>query len=203
MPQKNKIGIRATSTLHSSTTPLAEGWDWFIRMEQVNLLVISRGGSRLRDCHQTAEEVTHHSHSMFACHGIPEVVVSNNEPQFSPELYAEFGWQYGFEHISSSPYHPQCNGEAERAVKTIKSLLKKSGDHYLALFAYRSTPLECGFTPAQLLMSRNLRTTLPMVWEQRTPRVVNFSELEEKDHLIKERQRQNYDQHHRAKELLL
>ena len=64
-------------------------------------------------------------------------------------------------------------------------------------------PLECGFSPAQLLMSRNLRTTLPMVQEQRTPRVVNFSELEEKDHHIKERQRRSHDQRHRAKELPL
>ena len=89
----------------------------------------------------------------------------------------------------------------ERAVKIIKCLLKKSGDHYLALLAYRSTPLECGFSPAQLLMSRNLCTTLPMVREQRAPRVVNLSDLEEKDCHIKERQRQNYDARHRAKEL--
>ena len=33
--------------------------------------------------------------------------------------------------------------------------------------------------------------------------MVNSSELEEKDHLIKERQRRNHDQHHRAKELPL
>ena len=96
----------------------------------------------------------------------------------------------------TTPYHPHCNGEVERAVKTIKCLLKKSGDHYLALLAYRSTPLECGFSPAQLLMSRNLRTTLPMVREQRAPRVVNLSDLEEKDRHIKERQRQNYDARH-------
>ena len=145
---------------------------------------------------QTSEEVILHTRSMFARHGIPEVVVNDNGPQFSAELYAEFAQQYGFEHITSSPYHPQCNGEAERAVKIIKCLLKKSGDHYLALLAYRSTPLECGFSPAQLLMSRNLRTTLPMVREQRAPRVVNLSDLEEKDRHIKERQRQNYDARH-------
>ena len=87
------------------------------------------------------------------------------------------------------------------AVKTMKCLLKKSGDHYLALLAYRITPLESGFSPVQLLMSRNLRTTLPMVREQRAPRVVNLSDLEEKDRHIKERQRQNYDARHRAKEL--
>ena len=42
-----------------------------------------------------------------------------------------------------------------------------------------------------------------MVREQRAPRVVNFSDLEEKDHRIKERQRQNYDERYRVKELPL
>lgn len=58
--------------------------------------------------------------SMFACHEIPEVVVSDNGPQFLAESYAKFGQQYGFKHNTSSPHYPQCNGEAEKAVKTIK-----------------------------------------------------------------------------------
>ena len=47
------------------------------------------------------------------------------------------------------------------AVKTVKALLKKCDDrkedHYLALMAYRVTPLECRYSPAELLMSRMLR----------------------------------------------
>ena len=149
----------------------------------------------------TSEEVINCTRSIFARHGIPEVVVSDNGPQYSAELYAKFARDYGFQHVKSSPHYPQGNGEAERAVKTIKGLLKKSDDPYLAILAYRSTPLECGFSPAQLLMSRSLRTTLPVIREQRMPRVVDLTRLQEKDNHIKKRQKYNYDQSHRTKEL--
>ena len=149
----------------------------------------------------TTQEVIKHTSSIFARHGIPEIVVSDNGPQFSAELYATFAKDYGFEHVTSSPYYPQGNGEAERAVKTIKGLLRKSGDPYLSLLAYRSTPLENGYSPAQLLMSRNLRTTLPTTREQRCPKVVNPLDLEERDDRLKDRQKRNFDQRHRAKDL--
>ena len=74
----------------------------------------------------TAEEVINHKKSIFAGHGISEVVVSDNGPQFSAEVYAEFALTYQFMHITSSPlnitsssYYPQNNGEAERAVGKI------------------------------------------------------------------------------------
>ena len=71
-------------------------------------------------------------------------VVSDNEPQYSSEEFSEFMREYHCRHITSSPLYPQSNGEAERAVKTIKGLLKKEGDPYLALLSYRATPLQIG-----------------------------------------------------------
>ena len=138
----------------------------------------------------TSEEVIVHTKSMFACYGIPKVVVSDNGPQFSSELYKKFAELYGFEHVPSSPYYPKSNGEAERAMKTVKSLLRKSGDPYLALLAYRATPLQCGYSPAQLLISRNLRTTLPEVHERWRPKVVDYHQMEDLDDCLKERQKQ-------------
>ena len=151
----------------------------------------------------TSEEVIRVTSSIFARHGIPEVVVSDNGPQFSAEAYAKFAQTYGFEHVTSSPHYPKSNGEAERAVQTVKNLLKKSGDHYLALLAYRNTPLQCGYSPAQLLMSRNLRTTLPDIRERKVPMVVDPLVFKEKDNDIKQRQKRNYDSRHKAKELPL
>ena len=49
--------------------------------------------------------------------------MSDNGPQYSAEVYKTFAKGYQFTHVTSSPYHPQSNGEAERAVGTIKCLL--------------------------------------------------------------------------------
>ena len=46
-------------------------------------------------------------------------------------------------------------------MRTMKALLGKSEDSYSALLAYRATPLENGYSPAELLMSRKLRITIP------------------------------------------
>ena len=100
---------------------------------------------------------------IFARYGIPEIVVSDNGPQYSSQEFQNFAENYDFKHITSSPYHPQGNGEAERAVKTVKKLLRSASDPNLALLCYRSTPLSwCQYTPAQLLMGRQIRSTLPM-----------------------------------------
>ena len=76
----------------------------------------------------TAEEVILHTKSIFARHGIPEIVFSDNGPQYTADAYEKFACDYQFEHKTSSPYFPQSNGEAERAVKTVKEMLKRSKD---------------------------------------------------------------------------
>ena len=105
---------------------------------------------------------------------------ANNGPQYSTESYAKFAQEYGFEHLTSSPRYPQSNGVVERAVRTVKGLLKKAEDPYLALLSYRATPLEIGYSPAELLMSRKLRTTVPIIREQRKPMVIDPTLIAEK-----------------------
>ena len=111
----------------------------------------------------TCDDVIQHTKSIFAQHGIPYEVISDNGPQYVYQQLSDFAKEYGFGHKTSSPYHPQGNGEAERAVKTVKSLLKKSSDPYLALFVYCSTPLEIGYSPCKLLMSKKQKANVPMV----------------------------------------
>ena len=114
--------------------------------------------------------------------------------------FARFSEDYGFSHLTSSPLYPQSNGEAERAVKTIKQLLTKAEDPYKALLAYRATPLSNGYSPAQLLMNRRLRTTLPTVTTQLQPSLPDSDVLKAKEEKLREKQK-NYDHHHRAKSL--
>ena len=146
----------------------------------------------------TAGDVILHTKADFARHGIPEMVVSDNGPQFSSEAYASFARQYGFEHVTSSPRYPQSNGESERAVQTVKNLVKKDGDAYLAMLSYRSTPLRCGFSPAELLMAWKLRTTVPMTRASLKPAVPARRESEER---YKRQQQSNYDHHHGVRPL--
>ena len=113
----------------------------------------------------TAQQVIKHTKAIFARHGLPVTVVSDNGPQFSSQDYRDFAETYGFEHVTSSPLYPQSNGLAEKGVQIVKRLLKKAAesgeDPYLALLNYRASPLECGQSPGEILMNRKLRTRLP------------------------------------------
>ena len=107
--------------------------------------------------------VVEKSKAHFSRHGIPEILVSDNGPQFIGVDFASFCNLYDITHITSSPYYPRGNAKAEAAVKVAKSLMKKSSDFYLALLHYRNTPQQ-GHTksPAQRSLSRCLRSNLPV-----------------------------------------
>ena len=150
----------------------------------------------------TAEEVILHTKSIFARYGIPEIVFSDNGPQYTAEAYEKFASDYQFEHRTSSPYFPQSNGEAEGAVKTVKEMLKRSKDPYLAMLNFRTTPIQGGiYSPAELLMNRVLRTTLPTTQKQRTPKVPIAEKVQARDKQNKDRQKKNFDQHHGVRRL--
>ena len=128
-------------------------------------------------------------------------MVTDNGPQYASNDFAIFAKDYGFVHVTSSPRYAQSNGEAERAVQTVKRLFNKSTDPHLALLAYRTTPLQQGYSPAQLLMSRNLRTTVPVLPCRMKPVVVDSPRLRERDSELKEKQKEHYDSRHRAQDL--
>ncbi len=100
--------------------------------------------------------------SQFCRHGILTTIRSDNGPQYNSREFADFCKAYGIQHKPSSPFHARSNGEAERAVQTVKRLWEKNDDKQLSLLDYRTTPLEnLRLSPAQLLMGRRPRNLLP------------------------------------------
>ena len=149
----------------------------------------------------TSKAVIQRMKTIFARHGIPECLMSDNGPQFSSKEFHQFSKEYSFVHKTSSPNYPQANGEAERAVRTVKSLLNKNEDIHLALLAYRSTPLKNGYSPAELLMSRKLRTTIPIISASLQPKLPDNSELRQKEGKMRRSQKKNFDSRHKAQTL--
>ena len=111
---------------------------------------------------QTSREVITHCKSIFARHGIPVKVVSDNGPCFNSREFRDFAEAWKFIHQTSSPHYPQSNGLAEASVNILKNLMEKSDDPYLALLNYRNTPKAGGLpSPAVRLFGRRTRTLLP------------------------------------------
>ncbi|XP_023226417.1 uncharacterized protein LOC111627092 [Centruroides sculpturatus] len=88
-------------------------------------------------------------------------------------------------------------------VKNFKShyLKSESQDHYLMLLAMRSTPLENGYSPAELLMSQRLRTPLPSNNHQLIPRLIDFASVRKKEKGKTDKQKTYFDRRHGVKTL--
>ena len=108
--------------------------------------------------------------SIFATHGLPELLVSDNGSVFTSAEFKDFTKNNGIRHVTSAPYHPASNGLAERAVQTFKESMKKSSQGSIEtrlsrfLFPYRTTPhTTTGTSPAELLFNRRPRTKLDLL----------------------------------------
>ena len=146
----------------------------------------------------TSSAIVNHMRSMFARHGIPEIFITDNGPQYAPEIFRRFAYEKSFTHQTSSPIYPQSNVKAERAVKTLKRLLTKSRDPYETLLAYRTTPLANRYSPAALLMGRKLRTGIPVWPTSLNPEWSHLEPARKTQKHIKQRQKQSFDRRHRA-----
>lgn len=149
---------------------------------------------------ETSQVVIQTLKELFAIHGIPDLIISDNGPQYSADSFRKFAATYGFVHTTSSPRYPQANGEVERAVRTANSLLRKNDDFYSALLTYRSTPLQNGLSPSELLMGRRLRTQLPIHPNNLYPNVQlkERQTVETKEKSYRSNQQLSFNKRHRA-----
>ena len=109
--------------------------------------------------------------------GIPREVLTDQGRQFTSDVMKEVGRLLSIKQLTTTPYHPACNGLVERFNGILKSMLKKlceeqpkQWDRYIPalLFAYREATQEStGFSPFQLLYGRQVRgplTILKQLW---------------------------------------
>jgi len=118
-------------------------------------------------CSTTAQAVVPQSKTTFARSGIPEILVTDNERQFSSNEFQVFTKSWSFNHVTTSPHYPQSNGKAENAVWTVKRLFEKYKEtgvsEFQAVLDWQNTPSEgMDTSPVQRLMGRRYRTLLPM-----------------------------------------
>lgn len=59
----------------------------------------------------------------FAQHGVPDICISDNGPQFTSQEFKRSSKNGEFDHITPSPGFPQSSGKVEQGVKMAKSLM--------------------------------------------------------------------------------
>ena len=99
--------------------------------------------------------------------GFPSEVLSDRGSNFTSDMMKEVNRLISVRQLTTTPYHPICNGLCERFNGTLKMILKRlcaekprDWDRYLpaVLFAYREVPQESlKFSPFELLYGRSVR----------------------------------------------
>ncbi|XP_050533909.1 uncharacterized protein K02A2.6-like [Daktulosphaira vitifoliae] len=160
---------------------------------KINYLIIEDYYSRWLEViklgSKTSESVVIKLKEVFSKFGIPNEVVADNMP-FGSVNFHQFAKEWNFKITNTSPQHAQSNGLAEKGVGIAKNMLKKclyTGlDFELCLLMYRNTPVAgLSYSPAQLLQSRELRSTLIVKDNNLKPNVVECY-----DEMLKNKQKQ-------------
>lgn len=134
----------------------------------------------------------------FSVHGSPHTLINDNARYYTSQHFKEFAEQWDFVHVTSSTEYPQSNGPAERAVRSAKQLMERSHrdgtDVFLNLLNVRNIPHDKTLgSPAECLMSRQTRSTLPVSSRVLAPAPKNTKQViaqHQKKRLI---QKQYYD----------
>ncbi len=147
----------------------------------------------------TVQRTLESPRQMFAAHGLPSQIVTDNGPQFVSQEFAVFMKNHGIKHVRSAPYHPASNGLAERFIQTFKQSMKAtvnkgfSANQRLSnfLLTYRSTPhATTGVAPCMLLLKRQLCTRFDLLRPDRARCVESKQAQQKSNHDSRSRQRE-------------
>ena len=134
---------------------------------------------------------------VFAIHGIPEKIKSDNGPPFRSEEFRRFCDEHGIQHQKISPLWPEANGLVENFMKSVGKIAKiahSSGQDWvqqLFTFAghYRAVPQpSTGKSPNKVLFGRELRNKLPQITTKDDDEEISVREV-----AVKEKQKSYAD----------
>jgi hypothetical protein len=141
--------------------------------------------------------------SVFATHGFPDEIKSDNASYFVSTEFKDTLTSWGIEHKTVTEYWPQANGQVERFNQVLeKHILTAQAEGKawkptipIMLLHYRNTPHRMtGRTPSSLLMNREVKTKLPS-FEQQTN---DETETRKKDEEEKEKSKKYTDKKRKA-----
>jgi hypothetical protein len=120
----------------------------------------------------SSEVIIRRLQKIFATHGIPEQVTSDNGYNLVSREIEGFFSSYGIYHHKVTPYWPQANATIERFNRTVEKAIRtahvegrdwrKALDTFL--LNYRATPhAMTGVSPAKIMFGREIRTKVPEI----------------------------------------
>lgn len=109
-------------------------------------------------------------HEVVRLHGLPESILSDRDPRFTAHFWRAFWSQLGTTLTMSTAYHPQTDGQTERANRTLEEMLRSrinfqqnDWDEHLdmaELATNNALHASTGFTPFYLNHGRDAKLPL-------------------------------------------
>jgi hypothetical protein len=138
--QRNKPSQQATMGLLQPLPIPDRAWQW-VSMDLITQLPRSRAGNdaivvfvcratKMFHAVATTTNVsaprlaTHFMREVVRLHGIPEFILSDRDPRFTAHFWRALWDQLGTKLTMSTAYHPQTDGQTERANRTLEEMLR-------------------------------------------------------------------------------
>ena len=116
-----------------------------------------------------------------ARHGIPDIVISDNAPQFPCEKFSNFANEWGLEHRPGSPGHQKTAKQKQLLKRQNAFCERPKQPEETCILAQRSSHTESmGTSPAKRLLGRRCKTQLPTTKELLKPQSVRTEAVKKK-----------------------